>query len=84
MRDIPVYVIHLPEYQVTTKPDHTTLGRIVDAELKKHFMGRTIVARGIGSSEHPDKTVDALMEIIKRDGTDRYDPDRRGDRYENI
>src|SRR5581483_819097 len=51
---------------------------------RKHFMGRTIVARGIGSSEHPGKTSDKLIEIIQRNGTDRYDPNRTGDRYENI
>ena len=38
----------------------------------------------LGAREHPDKTVDELVEIIERDGTDRYDPARKGDRYENI
>jgi hypothetical protein len=74
----------LPEYQVTSEPDYKAIGKIVDDELRKHFMGQTIVARGIGSSEHPGKTIDELVEIIKRDGTDRYDPNRTGDRYENI
>lgn len=74
----------VPEYQVGTEPDYKAIGKIVDDELRKHFMARPIVARGIGSSEHPDKTIDDLVEIIKRDGTDRYDPNRTGDRYENI
>jgi hypothetical protein len=79
-------VIHLavPEYQVNTEPDYKAIGKIVDNELRKHFTGRTIVARGIGSSEHPNETIDELVEIIKRAGTDRYDPNRIGDRYENI
>ncbi len=82
--DLKVYAVHLPAYQVTAQPDHKALGKIVDTELKKHFLGKTIVARGIGSSEHPGKSIDELIEIIRREGTDRYDPKRVGDRYENI
>lgn len=74
----------VPEYQVTTEPDYKVVGKIVDDELKKHFPGQVIVVRGIGSSEHPGKTADELIEIIQQQGTDRYDPDRKGDRYENI
>lgn len=81
--DIPVYTIHLPEYQVTTKPDYKVLGRIVDDELKKHFMGQMIGLRALGSQEHPGRSINELVEIIKRDGTDRYDPERGGDRYDN-
>lgn len=80
----PVFTLTVPDYQVTNEPDYKAIGKIVDDELREHFMGLTIVARGIGSSEHPGKTIDELVEIIKRDGTDRYDPNRTGDRYENI
>lgn len=80
----PVFTVNVPEYQVEAEPDYRLIGRIVDDELRKHFFGQTIVVRGIGSSEHPGKTVDELVGIIKRDGTDRYDPNRKGDRYENI
>jgi hypothetical protein len=38
----------------------------------------------LGSEEHPDKSIDDLIEIIKKLGHDRYDPKRLGDRYENI
>jgi len=84
MVKIPVYTVNLPEYDVNGEPNHQVLGKIVDAELKRHFMGRIVVARGIGSSEHPDKTVDELIENIQYHGTDRYDPTRTGDRYENL
>jgi hypothetical protein len=47
-------------------------------------MDQTIVVRGIGSSEHPGKTIDELIEIILTSGTDRYDSAHKGDRYENI
>lgn len=76
--------INLPQYQIDTEPDYKAIGKIVDDELKRHFLGKSVVVRGIGSSEHPGKTADELIEIIKRDGTDRYDLNRKGDRYENI
>lgn len=84
MSKVPIINVHLPEYQVTNQPDYKAIGAFVDAELKKHFMGQMVGLRALGSQEHPDKTIDDLVEIIKRDGTDRYDPERGGDRYENI
>lgn len=81
---VPVINVHLPEYRVDTEPDYVALGKIVDAELKKHFMGQMVGLRALGSQEHPDKSLDELIEIIKRDGTDRYDPERSGDRYDNL
>jgi hypothetical protein len=49
-----------------------------------HFAGQTIVVRGLSSKEHSDKSIDELVDIIKVTGTDRYDPKRTGDRYDNI
>jgi hypothetical protein len=79
-----IWQILLPEYRVETEPDHKAIGKLIDRELRKYFMGRTIVVRGISSNAHTGKSVGDLIEIIKRDGTDRYDPGRAGDRYENI
>ena len=79
-----VLKVDLPAYQVGSEPNHTIFGKTVDDELRRHFMGQTVVVRGIASADHPGKTVDELVEVIKRDGTDRYDPARQGDRYENI
>lgn len=79
-----ITTISLSDYQVNAEPDHKAIGKVVDDELRKHFMGRTVVVRGISSKDHPGKTTDELVEIIQRDGTDRYDPNRKGDRYENI
>ncbi len=81
---IPVFEIELPQYQADQEPDHKAIGKIVDNELKKHFFGQSILVRGVASSEHPDKSIDELIDIIKRTGTDRYQPARVGDRYENI
>lgn len=81
---IPVYILDLPEYQADSEPDSEAIGKILDDEFKKRFMGEDIVFRGVGSSEHPDKSQDELVEIIRTSGTDRYDPERKGDRYENV
>jgi hypothetical protein len=82
--DVPVFEVRLPQYQVDTEPDHRVIGKVVDAEMRRHFMGRTVVARAICAKDHPGKTVDELVEIIKRHGTDRYDPSRKGIQYENL
>lgn len=79
-----ILTISLPEYKVSTEPDHKAIGKPVDDLLKKHFMGQQVLIRGLGSMEHPDKSIDEVVEIIKRTGTDRYDPKRIGDRYTNV
>lgn len=76
--------ISLPNYKVDTEPDHETIGRTIDGCITMHFPGKTVAVRGVSSSAHPNKTIDDLIEIIKQTGTDRYDPKRAGDRYENI
>lgn len=76
--------IDLPQYSIKQEPDADAIGKIVDDEIRKQFLGRSIVVRGVASSEHTNKTTDELIEIIKKTGTDRYDPNRKGDRYENI
>lgn len=76
--------VKVPEYVVSIEPDHVVAGRKVDDVLRQHFMGQTVVARGVSMSAHPDKTVDEMVEVIQRLGTDRYDPERVGDRYENV
>lgn len=80
---IPVYEIHLPEYTIDKEPDHETVGKKVDDLIKKHWLGQHVAIRCISSEEHPDKTTDEMIEIIKRLGHDHYDQNRRGDRYDN-
>lgn len=75
--------VSVPQYSADTEPDHKVVGRPVDDLLKKHFMGQKVLIRGLGSQEHPGKSVDELIEIIRTTGTDRYDPKRTGDRYTN-
>lgn len=79
-----VITVPLPEYQVRTEPDHRAISRPVDAAIRANFAGLKIVARGVSAVDHPDLSVDELIKIILSTGTDRYDPDRIGDRYANI
>lgn len=76
--------VDVPEYIVENEPNHKAVGQLVDEIIKNNFAGQTVVVRGLSSKAHPDKTADELIEIITRQGTDRYDPERIGDRYENI
>jgi len=83
MSNIPVFSVSLPEYKVGTEPNHKNIGKIVDDVFKEHFQGQTIVVRGISSSQH-SIPITKLIDTIQELGTDHYDPDRVGDRYENI
>ncbi len=76
--------VSVPQYTVDREPDHKAIGKPVDDLLREHFMGQKVLIRGLGSMEHPDKSVDELIEVIKSTGTDRYDPKRIGDRYTNV
>ncbi|MEK6873219.1 MAG: hypothetical protein AABW91_00050 [Nanoarchaeota archaeon] len=84
MRNIPVYSIKIPEYDIKTKPDHIKIGSVIDELIKKHFLGRKVAIRGISLSDHKSKNVNELIKIIKKLGYDRYNPKRKGDRYENV
>lgn len=79
-----VFEVDIPNYSVDEAPDDRAIGKILDDTLKKHFMGKQILVRGVASSEHSDKNIDQLIELIGQTGTDRYDPERAGDRYENV
>jgi len=81
---IPVYSIKILGYNVRKKPDHNEIGKKIDKIIKKHFLGKKIAIRVLSSSEHNGKTVIELISLIKKLGTDRYNPQRKGDRYENI
>lgn len=63
--------VSVPQYSVDAEPDHKAIGKPVDDVIKQHFMGQTVLIRGLGSMEHPGKSVDELVEIIKSNGTNR-------------
>jgi hypothetical protein len=83
--EIPTISIKLPSYRVdSSEPDHNAIGKIVDDSLRQYFEGQTLIVRGISSAEHPGKSAEDIINIIKKTGTDRYNPEKMGDRYENI
>jgi len=81
---IPVYSISIPEYHVRSEPSHELIGAKIDAVVKENFLGKSVVIRCISSKEHPGKSLDELVGVIKKIGIDRYDPEIKGDRYENL
>ncbi|MCW1908388.1 MAG: hypothetical protein KIH63_003540 [Candidatus Saccharibacteria bacterium] len=79
-----VIELSIPGYTVDIEPDYRATGSVIDDAIKMHFMGQKILLRGAGSQQHQDKSVNELIEVIISTGTDRYDPERHGDRYENV
>ncbi len=79
-----ILTVSVPQYTVDKEPNHKTTGKLVDQVIKDNFAAHTIIVRGISSAAHPELSLDGLIQIIKDQGTDRYDPIRAGDRYENI
>jgi len=76
--------LKVPKVYIDNQPDFKKIGSKIDNCLKKHFLGKEVVIRVLGSEEHKDKSLDELIKIIKKIGHDRYDSNRKGDRYENI
>lgn len=66
------------------KPDFSAASIPIVDFLRKHHMNQKVGLRLLGSMEHPDKTIDEVIEIIRELGHDRYDPNRSGNQYENI
>ncbi|MCA9347647.1 hypothetical protein KC930_03670 [Candidatus Saccharibacteria bacterium] len=76
--------IKILEYIVDTEPVFKAIGEKLDDWIKKNYMEQRIAIRALSSEEHRDLSREELVEIIKNDGTDRYNTNRKGDRYENV
>ena len=76
--------MQIPKKYEENKPDFELISSKIIKCLRKHFMGRRIAFRLLGSMEHPEKSVADLVKIIKKLGHDKHDLSRIGDRYENI
>ena len=89
-RDLPAETpyfregIPVPIPYEENKPNFERIAQQLVNLLRQYFHGERIALRLLSSSEHQDKSREALTNIIKRTGTDRYDPNRKGDRYDNI
>lgn len=79
-----IYSVSIPDYRAGEVPDHVAVGKKLDAVLKRHFLGKDVVVRCIGSQDHPDLTLDRLADIVAKTGTDKYDVSRLGVGYEEF
>lgn len=73
-----VIAVALPEYSLAQEPDYLALGAKVDREILRHFGDGRYIYRAIGRDDHPQLSLDELVALILKLGTDRYDPDRQG------
>ena len=80
----PWYNIKIPQVYWDNKPDFEKIGTKIDSCLKKHFLGKKVAIRALGSEEHKGKSIAEVIKIIKKIGHDRYNPKRKGDRYDNL
>lgn len=79
-----VLTLSIPEYSPGQPPDHIAVGHKLDNLLKKHFLGKEVVIRCIGSQDHPNLNLDKLTNTIVKTGTDKYDTGRMGVGYEEF
>ena len=75
--------VGIPEYTVGTKPDYAKVGAKIDKILEENFSGK-FLERVIGLQDHAEYTLDELVDIIVKLGTDKYDPERKGVAHEQF
>lgn len=80
----PSFNIKVPKASIDSQPDFAVIGASIDKCLRRHFLGIKVAIRVLSSQEHKDKSVDEIIKIIRQLGHDRYEPKRKGDRYENL
>ena len=66
------------------RPNFELISQPIRSYLKSQFMNKRIGLRMLGSEEHPNKTVDDLIEIIRQKGHDRYDLNWGANKYGKI
>jgi hypothetical protein len=69
--------IHTPEYNLDAKPDYLNIGEKVDTEIGASLPDGRYLYRAIGKDDHPKFSVNDLVDIILKSGTDKYDPERK-------
>ena len=74
---IKLIKIKIPEYKINKKPNYLKIGKKVDKLIEKNFKDGKYVVRAIGSQDHPNLSVNELVLIIQKTGTDKYDLKRK-------
>ena len=74
---VKIVSISVPEYKIDSKPDYLKIGVKVDKVIQENFDDGVYIVRAIGKEDHPELTLDQLVEKILETGTDKYDPNRK-------
>lgn len=74
---VPVLKISLPNYKPDKKPDYKNIGEKLDKFIKEHFYGKEIILRCISVADHDEKSIEEVINLIQKTGTDKYDPSKK-------
>jgi hypothetical protein len=69
--------IPVPEYTVKKKPDYLKVGKTVDKAIENYFGNGKYIYRALSKDDHPGLSLDDLVSLILKLGTDKYDPYRK-------
>jgi uncharacterized ferredoxin-like protein len=83
MMTIMIIDVNCPNYTLDDNLDLGAVAARIDNALFENFEGKDVVLRAISSAAHT-MPKEKLVSLIEKTGYDRYDPEREGDRYENI
>lgn len=75
--------VSISEYSLESQPDYLAVGAKIDKAVSENFEGRFLV-RALSIVDHPQYTLDELVDIIIKSGTDKYDPSRKGVAHEEF
>lgn len=65
-----VIEIKIP-YDANKAPDYKAISEKIDEHLKKHFKGQKIVVHAISGEEHPDRTIEDVLNHLLKHGTEK-------------
>lgn len=75
---VKVVEISLPEYKPNERPESLEIGQKLDQLLADNFYGKTVVVRCVGMRDHPNLSLDELVDLVTKNGLDKYDKERKG------
>lgn len=70
--------VKVPEYKIDKKPDYLRIGAKVDKVIEENFSDGIYGVRAIGKDDHPNLTLEKLVKTVLENGSDKYDPNRKG------
>lgn len=79
---VNIISIRVPEYSIKSQPDYIAIGNKVDKVILENFSNGLYLLRAIGKDDHSNVTLDQLVSIILKEGTDKYDLTRKSVSHE--